>query len=336
MGTIREFRRHAGRWRDRLIHGRRDRRLAREAERVGAALAPLLGELPPTPAPPRSGGCEVHMLCGEGQAVMGRLASWSLLRFGGGLRLVVHSDGTLDPRTAEGWRATVPGMRIARPEESLAAARATLAGHPRVLDWTERYHFGAKLGGFYGLARSDRLIELDSDVLTFARPDALLEAVADPRPTMAWNRDQIYAYAHPAAVLERVLGDLVPRGLPDRLNAGYLASFRFGPATWDRLETALERLDRDPRTDPLRFWTHQTLLAVVAAGPEAAAAGPLPPIYDMHRGPTRPHAPMRHYPGAPGTRPRFFVEGVRRIVEEGLESGALPAAFDRPVLRRPA
>ena len=326
--TLRDLRRTLGRVRDSVLYGRRDRRLAAAADAARTGwIATATERLAPLP-PPSGAAVEMHTLCGEKQATMGIWSSWSLLRFLPQGRLVVHSDGSLTEPTVELWRRAVPGLRLVGPEESDAAMAARLGAFPRVLDWSRRYHFGRKLGGFYSTTATPRQAEIDTDTLTFRPPEALVASLAPGGLRMTWNRDERDCYAYPPPLLAEVLGDLLPAPLPPRLNGGYMTSFAFGDDEWATLEAALERLERDPRTDPLRYWMHQTLLAIVADR-LGDGAGPLPDAYDVHGGPTAPDAIMRHYVGVPGVRPRFFAEGVAMVVRDARRRGQLPADFAR-------
>ena len=325
---LRSLRRQLGKTRDQLLHGRRDRRMAAEAAalRDGWA-AEAMRALPPLPDPGSSPRIEVHTLCGEAQSAMGIWSTWSLIRFLPGTRLIVHSDGSLSPETAALWREKLPGLRVVETAESDAAMEERLATFGHILDWSRRYHFGRKIGGYYSIARAPRLVEVDTDTLTFTAPEALKAALADDGAGIAWNCDESYCYAYPEPLLRAVAGDLAP-DLPERLNTGYMASFRFGDAQWDRLDRLVARFEKDPGTDPLRYWMHQTLIALLAADP-AISATPLPAPYNVHKGPTRGDAVMRHYVGNPGIRPRFFTEGIALVIRAARRDGTLDADFFR-------
>lgn len=322
---MREIKRRLGLARDAVLYGRRDARLKSGAEAARAWIEPAAEILPPLPPSPADAVVEAHVMCGEGQALMGIWSTWSLLRFAPDVALTVHSDGSLSDGAIARWRRVVPGLRVVGREEGLAAAERHLARFPRTLAWTRDYHFGLKLGGYYGIAGAPRLIEADTDTLTFRPPTELLDAIADDGRLMAWNRDERSAYAYARDLLAEVVGGPA-RTMPDRLNAGYMASFALEDPDWRVIEGALERLSADPRTDPLRYWTHQTLLALVASA-RGDAAGPLSQTYDVHGGPTRPDAVMRHYTGNPGIRPRFFTEGVGAVIADAKRRGQIPADF---------
>jgi hypothetical protein len=311
---FRSLRRSLARTRDHLLYGRRNQRLAETAEQLRAeeldALAynlPRLTEAAPKPQ------LELHMMCGEQQATMGLWSSWSALRFFPGARLVIHSDGSLSANTITAWRQIAPGTRIVSKEESLSAMQRRFGAFPRLCDWSRSYHFGFKIGGIHSVAEAEVLLELDSDTLTLRKPDALLDFLNSPEKRLAWNEDIKTCYAYSEDIMRENLGTSMG-ALPKRLNGGYMMVRKPDDTDWGFLETSLEKLSRDPRVDVLRFWMHQTLWALLASR-MGSAAGPLPPTYAVHDGPTRAGTVMRHYVGAPGIRPRFFTEGVPTLIK---------------------
>ena len=329
--TLRDLRGHLGLRRDRLLYGARDRRLRVAAETARAEwIDAAAAALPPLPEP-AAAGAEVHTLCGEAQAGMGLWAVWSLMRFLPEARLVVHSDGTLAPATVVRWRQLMPGARFVAHEEGMAAAGQRLTDVPRVLDWTRRYHFGLKLG-FHAVAEADRIVDMDSDVLVLSEPRAVRDCLASGTWRMAWNRDEKACYAYPEDLIREIYrartgSDALGR-FPDRLNGGFMIAGRLEDADWRFLEELLAALAADPRTDPMRYWMHQTLFAAIAAT-KGEGARPLPEGYDIHSGPTRPEAVVRHYVGNAGIRPRFFTEGVAAVVRDARRCGQLPDGFFR-------
>lgn len=324
-----KLRKRAGAWRSALVDGPTNRRLAEQAQRQRAAWIDAaawdLPPLQPAPAAPADVAVEVHSLCGEAQVSMGLWASWSLLRFLPDARFVLHSDGSLTPDTITRWRTILPGMRVLDRPESLATMERELADFPRVLAWSRAYHFGFKLGGVQCSVAAPKLIELDTDVIVLRRPDALRAAVDDPTCTLSWNVGQQYSYGYPEALLHEVLGPLLKR-LPERLNGGLVVGTPLDRGDWAHLEACLERLDADPRIDPLRYWMQQTLAAFVADR-RGAGARPLPRGYTIYSGPMRADTVTRHFVGNPGVRPRFFTEGVPALIADAKARGQLPADF---------
>jgi hypothetical protein len=321
------YKKRLARLRDALLHGRHDRRLAARATSLRADwIDDAARRLPPLREAPDHPSLEVHSFSGEGQAVMGLFSSWSLMRFLPHARFVLHSDGSLTPETIATWTAMLPGMRVIEPAAGAAAMVEQLADMPHVQRWCREYHFGPKLGSVHCLAEAPRIVEMDTDVLVLSDPGALHAACAAQAPGMTWNLGHQYAYGYPEALLAEVLGDLIGP-LPDRLNGGFLLASRNSPADWTLLEDILARLWADPRTDPLRYWMQQTLVACLASRMPAGAAVPLPAGYDIYMGPTRPGTVVRHFVGTPGVRPRFYTEGVPSLIADACARGQLPADF---------
>lgn len=305
---------------------RRDKRLAAAARAVRETWADAaLDRLPPLPDMAGDARFEFHTTSGEDQAAMGIWSSWSLLRFFPEARLVVHSDGDLTSETAARWRRVVPGARFIARQEDLAAMQARLAGFPHVLEWCRRYHFGSKLGGVFSTAQAQKVVDFDTDTLTLREPVALRRFLDTPDWRLAWNRDHAECYAYPAQILRAALDD-PGAALLGRFNGGFMASVRLEDAEWAFLDRTIVRLSVHPGIDPLRTWMHQTLWAILGAR-FGAGAQALPPDFDIYFGPTRPGTTMRHFVGAPETRPRFFTEGLPILLGDARARGQVPANF---------
>lgn len=319
------IRKSLGAMRQELFYGRDNRRIAQAARAAQAGWSEVARlQLPPLPPRPEAPVFEVHCVSGEKQMPMTGWCCWSLMRFLPEAQLVLHDDGSLSPESRTEMRRAVPGLRLVDPQQRLSAARERFGDLPRLMHWLETYHFGFKFM-MQATAGTSRIIDLDSDVLTFREPAVLRQWAGDPSVSMAWNLDMHYSYAYPEALLKEILGDLVGP-LPYRLNGGLGLFGVFTPEEWQRLEVILERFEADSRTDPLRYWMHQTLQACVASR-RAPAGRPLPAEHDIYLGPTRPQSVMRHFVGHPRARPRFFTEGVPRVVAEARASGLLPGDF---------
>jgi hypothetical protein len=146
---------------------------------------------------------------------------------------------------------------------------------------------------------------------------------------MAWNRDLQQCLAYPESMLRQLI-DTPLGAFPDRLNGGFMVLDRLEPADWNLFEEVIGALQDDPRTDPLRYWMHQTLFAILSA--TKVGADRLPERYDIHMGPTRTDAAVRHYVGHASVRPRFFTEGVPAVIRDARARGQLPQDFYRDVL----
>ena len=325
--NAREIKRQIGALRDKALYGIRDQRLkvASEAARVGW-IAEAVQELRPLPEP-KNVTAEVHTLCGEDQANMGIWASWSVMRYLSDARFVVHSDGTLSQRTIDLWQRLVPGTRVFSRDAGLAALETRLANFPHVLNWTRDYHFGAKLGGIHALAKAPQILDMDTDVLVLSDPRVLRECLETPDWSMAWNREKKSHYAYPEALFRKHLGDRIG-SFPEGLNGGFMLTRRLSDEDWALIDDVIAALEKDPHMDPLRYWMHQTLFAVLASS-YGDGARALPKEYEIHYGATRPDSAVRHYVGNPGVRPRFFTEGIPVVIRDARSQGQLPLDFFR-------
>lgn len=331
MSIIRSAKRRLGVLRDDILYGRENRRLAAQATAMRSGwIDAVARELPPLPEPPKAHDVEMHSMAGENQVAMGLWSTWSAMRFLPRGRFVLHDDGTLSEASLAQWRRLLPGMRVVSLAEGKAAVADRFSHAPKLVAWTQGYHFGLKLGSFQVIGETPRILEVDSDVLFFSQPDVLLEALKDPDWTYAWNQQTSYPYAYPEALLSEILGDLI-RPLPPRLNGGLIASTRMSEDEIHRLDDILRALEADARVDHLRYWMHQTLLACVASR-RGSQARPLPGEYDVYVGSRRPESVTRHYVGHPRIRPRFFTEGVPALIRSARASGHVPAGFAAEVV----
>jgi hypothetical protein len=264
-------------------------------------------------------------MCHADHRDMGLWAAWSLLRYLPQTQLVLHADGAFPSDAAQDWSRLFPGLRILTRQESLSLVQNRLGKFGAMRRWSETYHCGLKLGGFHAAARTDQLIEFDADTLVLRQPKAALDWVDQAAVRMLWNRDHRTCYAYPWPLLRDVLDQRI--GLPpELLNGGFVLAKRLNDADWEVLEYALNRLEADRRTDPLRYWMHQTLLAILASN-FGNAARPLPDDYGVRMGPTSPEMTMRHFVGHPDMRPRFFTEGIGQVIVDAIAQGQLPGNF---------
>jgi hypothetical protein len=267
-----------------------------------------LGELRPLPAAGPF-DVEVHMLCGRNHLDMGILASWSLLRFLPGASLHVFSDGTLDEATFSLWREIVPNAVLISQQEGVERVTDAIASrYPRLHDWWRRDWCGTHVVGMHLFGRSEKLIVMDADVLCFQRPDELLADLAVSGPIHRWNRDVRTSYSAGPALLKSITG----LDLPEALNAGFQLTTRYTGREFGHLEKMLGLIASDGRVDPNHLWSSQTYCALCAA--ISPNAKPWPDSYAVTLGTTTDSTVVRHFVGIPRVRPRFFPEGLPRLV----------------------
>lgn len=274
--------------------------------------------LPPLPVSDGRTDIEIHMLCGQAQVDMGIWASWSFMRFCPGSRLYVHSDGTLTPELFAQWQRIVPGSVLITDSEADEKFMSELGqSFPTLAKWRSDYWCAQQVIDYHLFGEAKSLVGMDSDILCFRRPREIEDVVREGQ-AFRWGRDLGDHYSVHRRFLESVIG----LQAPEALNGGFLACPRFSVDDFAFLERTLKAL-AFASVDVCNWAMAQTLLAAVAA--RFAAAGPLPSSYDVTLGRTKADVVTRHYVGVWSVRPRFFVEGVPRLLRERPD-GPLPVA----------
>jgi hypothetical protein len=248
--------------------------------------------------------CEIHVLTSKDDFLN---LIWALKSFYRASKrryaLCIHDDGSL---TAE-IRATLshhfPAARLIERSKSDGEARERLKNHPRCLDFRLNNHLAPKIFDFPAHLQSERMLLLDSDVLFFAAPTALLERIEDLQYRFnCVNRDVSDASTVDATTVKNQTG---VQSI-ERFNSGL--GLIFGDSL--RLDWIEEFLSLPGILD--HFWRiEQTLYMLCSAryGGEL-----LPPSYDVHLG-IGNSAQSRHYVGA--VRHLMYGEGIARLVKNG-------------------
>jgi hypothetical protein len=254
---------------------------------------------------PEDNSCEIHALTSENDWLN---LVWALRSFaffsGRQYALCIHDDGTLSEDAVTQLRFAFPHARLIRRWEADERLRPVLSDLPRCSSLRVSNKLAPKVFDFAFFLEADRLILLDSDVLFFAPPTALLNAFSDPafcKNTL--NKDWRAGYT---IDLEKTR-PLLDFDLPPLINSGlgllHRASLRF-----DWFEEFLGLPDILSHSHQIE----QTLIALCSArfGFEM-----LPAEYDVHIGPRRQGIPCRHYTGP--IRRLFYEEGIRELSRQG-------------------
>jgi hypothetical protein len=162
--------------------------------------------------------CEIHVLTYEKDWLN---LIWALKTFyhysDRHYALCIHDDGTL----TEDNRATLhyhfPDARIIDRPSADRFVLETLQAHPRCLEFRKTNHLSPKVFDFAAYLETDRMLLLDSDVLFFAEPVALLQRIENPDYNLnTVNGDVASAYTvDPTIVREKCGVELI-----DRFNSG--------------------------------------------------------------------------------------------------------------------
>lgn len=263
----------------------------------------ILG-LPPSDLPvDRS--CEIHVLTSAGDWLN---LVWALRTFQKATErnyaTCIHDDGTLDAGACSHLRAAFPAARLISRAESDARAAQLLTPFPRCRNLRATNTLALKVFDFAAFLEAERMILLDSDILFFAKPTALIAALDDPRFTQnTLNKDWRDGYT----IDLEATRPLLDFDLPPLINSG-LGLIHKSSLRLDWIEEFL--------TLPgILSHTHQIEQTLIALCSAKFGFQMLPAEYDVHLGPRRSGAPSRHYAGP--IRPLLYGEGIRELVRCG-------------------
>lgn len=243
--------------------------------------------LPPGPTPP--GASEVHFLTGRHFWYQTAFCAWSLARAAHRpLAPVFVDDGTIDDAFIRESTRVFPGSRVERASELESRLEAHLPREkfPALREQRRRYLHLRKLTDVHAGQHGWRLV-LDSDLLFFRQPEALLRWLEQPAAPVHMV-DVKDSYGYPAETLRELAG----RPLPARLNVGILG-LQSETIDWEKIEWWCAQLLARHGTS---YYLEQALVALLLAD---AAALPLPPT-DYVVLPSAvecraPRAAMHHY-----------------------------------------
>jgi hypothetical protein len=249
--------------------------------------------------------CEIHVLTSSADVLN---LVWALKSFyvasGRRYALCVHDDGTLTEADARRLASHFPDARMVRRAAADATVLPALGAFPRCHELRRTNQLAPKVFDFAHYLTADRMMLLDSDVLFFAEPTALVRRIEDPdyrKNTV--NGDVGSAYTvDPGTVRTRCGFELI-----DRFNSG-LGLIHKGALRLDWVEEFLALPGIVGH-----FWRiEQTLFALCGS---RFGAELLPPEYDVRLSGAVGPAPSRHYVGA--VRHLLYKEGIARLVRAG-------------------
>jgi len=249
--------------------------------------------------------CEIHVLTSIDDWLnllwaLKTLYHWSGCRYA----LCIHDDGTLTPAVCGHLRTAFPKARIILRAESDARLGPMLADYPRCREFRALNKLSLKVFDFHAYLEADRLFLIDSDILFFAAPTALLALVGDPAAVFnTLNKDWRHGYS---IEMEDVRA-LLDFTFPPLINAG-LGLLHRGSVRFDWVEEFLVL----PGIMSQSHQIEQTLTALCSA---RFGYRMLPEEYDVYIGPRRLGQPSRHYTGP--IRHMMYDEGIRELVRNG-------------------
>ncbi|HBE71623.1 MAG TPA: hypothetical protein DDW52_26060 [Planctomycetaceae bacterium] len=245
--------------------------------------------------------CEIHVMTSDSDWLN---LMWALKSFYHASErqyaLCIHDDGTLSAEARDSLRQHFPQARLLDRSTAEQDVLNSLQTRPRCHEFRSSNHLSPKVFDFRHYLNADRMLLLDSDVLFFREPSALLSRIEDDGYRLnSVNADVDSAYTvDPNDIQERFGFELVGRfnsGLgvihKDSLNLDWIEEFLGVPGIVGH------------------FWRiEQTLYALCSCryGVEL-----LPDTYDVFlEGPLKERQ-SRHYVGP--IRHLMYSEGIRQL-----------------------
>ncbi len=153
----------------------------------------------------------IHVLTGSDDWLLAcwMLASWFHFTQRN-WRVIIHDDGRLPPDASPAFVKMMPGVRGVSAVEADRQVLDALAGHPACREYRLAHPLARKIFDVPILTRADRFIILDSDVLFFRKPEAILRWCADGAGQCWFNKDvhesmPISPHADPGKARDRCL-----------------------------------------------------------------------------------------------------------------------------------
>jgi hypothetical protein len=317
ISNIRAFRHAAGMLKYKLLYCWPYRRMQAQAAKLREQLRPMVFNLPPIEASSRP-EVEIHMLCGKYHLDMGIWASWSFMRFLKNSVLYVHSDGTLGNDDVSLLQKIIRPSIVVTKSEADACVAAKLAKlAPRLCQFKHTNLFASQITSMQLYGNLDRFLMLDADVLCFSDPCELRTALMADKPAFRWGPDLRTSYVASVSQLSKMTQLQIPEGL----NLGDMVTPRLNKEDFEYLEHLIPTLQADPTIDMECSWVPQTLLAVIAG--RYHKTQPLSRDYAVTLGRTSDIAIVRHYVSIPAIRPRFFTEGIPKLLRDNRQNLSL-------------
>jgi hypothetical protein len=248
--------------------------------------------------------CEIHVLTSSKDWIN---LIWAIKSFywasNRRYALCIHDDGTLSYEQCNIFQEHFPQARIIDRQSADDYVLAGLEKYPRSLEFRKTNLLSPKVFDFSAYLNSDRMLLLDSDVLFFKEPTALLNRIEDLNYLLnTVNGDTASAFTVDPAMVKKQCGfDMV-----ERFNSG-LGLIHKRSINLDWIEAFLALPDILGH-----FWRiEQTLYALCSS---KYGAELLPAAYDVHLEGDIKGAPSRHYVGA--IRHLMYGEGIRNLVKQ--------------------
>jgi hypothetical protein len=248
----------------------------------------------------------VHVLTGSDDWLMAcwMLASWFHFTQRN-WRVVIHDDGRIPTEARSAFVKMLPNVRGFSAVDADNIVLSALSGHPACREYRLAHPMARKIFDVPILTRADRFIILDSDVLFFRKPEAILRWCADGAGQCWFNRNPRETMPISRSHVREKLGI----DMWHRVNSGLCLIDR-GAINLDLCERALcDTTLMQKRISQVE----QTLFAICASA--RGRGGLLPDEYEVSKAArASPDAVARHYAGS--VRQRFYADGMARLKKE--------------------
>lgn len=227
----------------------------------------------------------------------------------------IHEDGSLTPEVRDILATHFVGARIISRRQADDEVLPSLAEFPQCRRFRAGNNLALKVFDVRHYAHASRVLLLDSDVITFQKPEILLDSLNDASTPNRFNRDLDDAYTSDRNVLEDEFGFEVAA----RFNSG-VCTIRLESLKLDWIEQFLSSDLLDGH-----FWRiEQTLFCLCSS---RFGCEPLPEPYDVVLSDGVEGKPLKHYVGA--VRQRMYAEGIRHLMRQDFLQQLMVA--ERPV-----
>jgi hypothetical protein len=275
---------------------------AKHEQRCRKRADALILETPPTPVDPAA-EIEIHSLTCEKDYLD---LLWCIKTFhyfsARPCNIVIHDDGSLSPKALDQLYRHLPGTTIISRTQADERMRDVLRRHPACQAFRERLPLARRVFDFPTFACRDRFLILDSDVLFFRRPDAMLHAIDCRRLFFMSDYQDGYISTRPK-LASRYGVDIMPR-----FNTGISC---LGKEVFDL--DFIEQYSKDVESAGLRShpWAEQTLFALLLSR-HGDGVERLPDVYAISRTSISATTVSHHYVND-GSRAMFYTQGVPHL-----------------------
>ncbi len=256
------------------------------------------------------GRFEIHTLACEQDLL---IALWSLKTFYHFCeirpRLVIYDDGSLSKAAISIFSEHFLNCQIIRRNRFHQDMEDFLKAHRMSLEYSkiESFYCALKLFGPMYYTKSECVLYLDSDVLFFQKPSEMLKFIENGTPF--YMSDYQDAYSHPV----EFLNNLLKIDLEHKINAGlfHVAKREFAD-NMDLVESYFEKVPKLKIKGGVNRH-EQTLTAILLSKTNAVR---LSSDYQISKAPVTDKTISHHFV-TDGSRPYFYVAGLRRLKSNG-------------------